>query len=108
MVDGQHFIFISSCDTMKAPTQAFPILGLTVFFRSFVDRHKCMDPPNHLVSCLLTIFIRTASLMYRKGEVRFSQPHSLNCNSDSRVYPMKPFQRMFKVGLNSRVFVLNR
>jgi hypothetical protein len=62
-VDRHHLIFISSCHTTKIQTLSSPIFGLTRSFWDFVDPHNCIDPHGHVVSYLLTFFLRFSSVL---------------------------------------------
>jgi len=62
-VDRHHLISISSYHTMKIHTRSFSTFGLTRSVRDFVYPRNCMDPHGRVLSYLLTVFLRSSSLM---------------------------------------------
>ena len=62
-VDRHHLISISSYHMMKIDTPSFPTFGLSHSVRDFLDPRTCMDPHSQVVSYLLTLLLRSWSIM---------------------------------------------
>jgi len=62
-VNRHHPISISSYHTMKVHTLSFPTFGLTRSIGDFMYPCNFVDPHGRVVSYLLTLFLRSSSLM---------------------------------------------
>jgi hypothetical protein len=81
VVDRQHLIFISSCHTTKIHTLSVTTFSLTRSFRGFVHSRNCVDPEGRVLSHLLTLFLRSSRLMWKKREERPYGDRRAICNT---------------------------